>query len=83
MRLTFEGAAERYPAGVPESVAATLEHLFESFSDQEIGRVVLLQNCMSSVTGFESNGTACIERALAHGARAMTAAEALTEISRN
>lgn len=64
-------------------VAATLEHLFESFSDPEIGRVVLLQDCMSSVTGFESNGTACIDSALARGARAMSSAQALNEISRN
>ncbi|HWT32048.1 MAG TPA: error-prone DNA polymerase, partial [Propylenella sp.] len=26
VRLTWEGAAERYPAGVPDKVAATLEH---------------------------------------------------------
>ena len=64
-------------------VAATLEHLFESFSDREIGRVVLLEDCMSSVTGFESNGKACIDGALARGARAMTSTQALTEIFRN
>jgi nicotinamidase-related amidase len=64
-------------------VAATLEHLFEAFSDQEIRRVVLLEDCMSSVTGFESNGKACSDAAMALGARAMTSTQALTEISRN
>ena len=63
-------------------VAATLEHLFEAFSDQEIRRVVLLEDCMSSVTGFEANGKACIEGAVARGARAMTSIQALTETSR-
>jgi len=64
-------------------VAATLEHLFEAFSDQEIRRVVLLEDCMSSVTGFEENGRACVEGNVARGARAMTSTQALTEISRN
>ena len=35
------------------------------------------------VTGFEANGKACIEGAVARGARAMTSIQALTEISRN
>jgi len=64
-------------------VAATLEHLFEAFSQQQIGRVVLLEDCMSPVTGFEANGKACIEAAVARGARAMTSTQALSEISRN
>lgn len=64
-------------------VAATLEHLFEAFSDEEIRRVVLLEDCMSPVTGFEANGKACLEGAVARGARVMTSIQALTEISRN
>ncbi|MFC4313697.1 cysteine hydrolase [Steroidobacter flavus] len=64
-------------------VAATLEHLFEEFSEQELRRVVLLEDCMSPVKGFESNAQAFIERAVARGARAMTGAQALAVISTN
>lgn len=62
-------------------VAATLDHLFEAFSDQEIRRVVLLEDCMSPVTGFEAHARAFYDRALARGARALTGTQALTEIS--
>lgn len=64
-------------------VAATLEHLFEAFTAQELRRVVLLEDCMSPVTGFESNARAFVDRAVARGARVLTGAQALTEISRN
>lgn len=61
-------------------VAATLDHLFEAFSGQEMRRVVLLEDCMSPVAGFESNAQAFYDRALARGARALTSAQALAEI---
>jgi nicotinamidase-related amidase len=64
-------------------VAATLDHLFEEFSAEEVSRVVLLEDCMSAVTGFEPNARAFVDRALALGARALTSAQALTEISTN
>jgi nicotinamidase/pyrazinamidase len=64
-------------------VAATLDHLFEEFSAEEISRVVLLQDCMSPVTGFDSHAQACYGRALARGARALTCSQALHEISMN
>lgn len=64
-------------------VAATLEHLFEEFSDEEISRVVLLEDCMSPVTGFEAQATGCYERSLARGARAMSSTRALAELSTN
>lgn len=62
-------------------VAATLDHLFEAFSGRESARVVLLKDCMSPVAGFESHARAFHDRALARGARALTGAEALAEIS--
>jgi hypothetical protein len=64
-------------------VAATLEHLFEAFSDEEIRRVVLLEDCMSPVTGFEANAKSFLDRAVTRGARTLTSAQALTEISRD
>lgn len=62
-------------------VSATLEHLFEEFSADEIRRVVLLEDCMSPVTGFESHARACHDRVLARGARLLSSAQALVEIS--
>jgi nicotinamidase/pyrazinamidase len=64
-------------------VAATLEHLFEEFSAQEISRVVLLKDCMSPVSTFESHAQAFYDRVLARGARMLTSTQALAEISRN
>ncbi|WP_129777999.1 cysteine hydrolase family protein [Peristeroidobacter soli] len=64
-------------------VAATLEHLFEAFSDEEIRRVILLSDCMSPVAGFEAEARGFIDGAVARGARAMTSTQALTEISTN
>jgi nicotinamidase-related amidase len=61
-------------------VAATLEHLFEAFSDQEIRRVVLLEDCMSPVTGFETHAKAFLDRSVKRGARVSTSAQALAEI---
>jgi nicotinamidase/pyrazinamidase len=64
-------------------VAATVEHLFEAFSDEEIRRVVLLEDCMSPVTDFEPNAKAFMDGAVTRGARTLTSARALTEISRH
>ncbi len=62
-------------------VAATLDHLFEEFTDVEISRVVLLEDCMSPVSGFETHAAACYDRTLARGARKMSSAQLLTELS--
>jgi nicotinamidase/pyrazinamidase len=62
-------------------VAATLDHLFEELSAEEIRRVVLLKDCMSAVTGFEPHAQAFVDRVVARGARALTSAQALAEIS--
>jgi nicotinamidase-related amidase len=61
-------------------VAATLDHLFEVFSGQEIKRVVVLRDCMSPVARFEANARAFYERAAARGARVLTSAQALSDI---
>jgi nicotinamidase/pyrazinamidase len=64
-------------------VAATLDHLFEEFSPEETGRVVLLKDCMSPVTSFESHAEAFYARVLARGARVLTSRQALHEMSMN
>ena len=77
MRLLVAGEAASH------CVAATLDHLFEEFSAEEIGAVVLLKDCMSPVTGFETHAEAFYARALARGARVLTSSQALREISMN
>jgi hypothetical protein len=42
--------------------------------------VRLLRDCMSPVSGFEAQAATCLDAAQAHGARLVTAVEALAEI---
>jgi nicotinamidase-related amidase len=62
-------------------VAATMEHLLAKMSLEQQRKVVILRDCMSSVTGFESQAQAFFEQSLASGARIMTSDEALMELS--
>jgi nicotinamidase-related amidase len=61
-------------------VAATMEHLFAEMSLEQRRKVVILRDCMSPVTGFESQAQAFFEQSLASGARIMTSDEALKEL---
>jgi nicotinamidase/pyrazinamidase len=58
-------------------VKATVEHLFEEFTADEIARVILMRDCMSPVGGFEAQAEAFFDAARAAGARVITADEAL------
>jgi nicotinamidase-related amidase len=58
-------------------VAATMEHLFAEISAEQRRNVIILRDCMSPVTGFESQAQAFFERCLAYGARVTTSGEAL------
>ena len=62
-------------------VAATAEDLFAEMSAERLARVVLIEDAMSPVGGFESGATAFVERARALGVRTMTAAQALGLLS--
>jgi nicotinamidase-related amidase len=59
-------------------VAATLEHLFEELSAAELGRVVILRDCMSPVPGFEAQAEEFFEKARQRGARVVTSEQART-----
>ena len=58
-------------------VKATVLDLLEAFSASERSRTALLTDCMSPVTGFESNAAAFLETVSAAGAALATSATAL------
>jgi nicotinamidase-related amidase len=62
-------------------VAATAEDLFAEMSAERLARIVLIEDAMSPVGGFEAGATAFVERARALGVRTMTAAQALGLLS--
>jgi nicotinamidase/pyrazinamidase len=62
-------------------VAATLEHLFDEFTPDEIKRVVLLSDCMSAVKGFENHADDFYALTLARGARLLTSEQAAAELN--
>ena len=57
-------------------VAATMDHLLQALTPDERRRVIVLRDCMSAVSGFESQARKFLEDARAQGARVMTADEA-------
>ena len=62
-------------------VAATAEDLFAAMTPERLARVVLIEDAMSAVGGFEAGASAFVERARALGVRTMTAAQALGLLS--
>ncbi len=62
-------------------VAATAEDLFAEMSPERLARVVLIEDAMSPVGGFEAGAQAFVERARGLGVRSMTAAQALGALS--
>lgn len=54
-------------------VRATTEHLAEQLPSGSMGKLVLLSDCMSPVTGFEAQGKAFLLEMAARGARVLTA----------
>lgn len=57
-------------------VRATMLDLFSDFTPAEMARVLLLKDCMSSVTGFEAQGQAFFTQAQELGALTLTATQA-------
>lgn len=64
-------------------VKATTEHITESFAPGEFGRLVLLTDCMSAVTGFEAQYAAFIEDMRGRGVQVATSADVLPELMAN
>ncbi|OWQ82967.1 hypothetical protein CDN99_27540 [Roseateles aquatilis] len=58
-------------------VAATADDLFAEMTAERLARVVLLEDAMSPVGGFESGAEAFVARARALGAKVMTTTQAL------
>ena len=73
----LDGADRILIAGEASShcVRATTEHLAEHLPSGGAGKLVLLSDCMSPVTGFEAAAEAFFTRAAAQGVRVTTSAE--------
>jgi len=61
-------------------VKATTEHLAEQFGPTALGRLVLLADCMSPVTGFAAQYEAFLTSMRARGLRIMTSVDVITEL---
>jgi nicotinamidase-related amidase len=61
-------------------VAATMTDLLETLTADERRRVVMLNDCMSPIHGFESAAEKFFERATAQGVSLMNATQALAEL---
>jgi nicotinamidase-related amidase len=64
-------------------VKATTEHLARELSDAETKRLVLVEDCMSPVAGFEPNYRAFVADLRARGAAVLSAAEVTRELQEN
>jgi nicotinamidase-related amidase len=64
-------------------VKSTVEHIAEHYAPNEIGRLVLLTDCMSAVTGFEPQHQAFVEDMRARGVRIADSATVLPELLAN
>jgi nicotinamidase/pyrazinamidase len=79
-------AADRvYIAGEAGShcVKATVEHIADHYASSEIGRLVLLADCMSPVTGFEARHRGFLEDMHSRGVRIADSASVLPELVAN
>lgn len=61
-------------------IKATTEHLAEQFGAAALGRLVLLTDCMSPVTGFAAQYEAFLTDMRARGLRIMTSVEVMAEL---
>lgn len=64
-------------------VKATTEHIVENFAAADLGKLVLLTDCMSPVAGFEAQYAAFVEDMRQRGVHIATAAEILPELLAN
>lgn len=64
-------------------VKATTEHLVENFAAAELGKLVLLSDCMSPVAGFEAQYAGFLADMRRQGVQIATAAEVLPELLAN
>ena len=63
-------------------VKATTEHIVEHLPGGKLSRIVLLTDCMSSVTGFEAQADGFLAAMQAQGVRLMRSSEALALLNK-
>ncbi|MFC5521300.1 hypothetical protein [Polaromonas jejuensis] len=70
-----------YVAGEASShcVKATMEDVFQALTPQQMGRIILLTDCMSPVAGFEQQSEAFMSFARGLGAKTLTSAQAMAQ----
>ncbi len=64
-------------------VPSTMYHVADQFGAENLGKLVLLSDCMSPVTGFESEFKKFLDDMTARGARVTTTADFLPELLAN
>ncbi|MFC5473300.1 cysteine hydrolase [Paraherbaspirillum soli] len=64
-------------------VKATTEHIAENFGPKNIAKLVLITDCMSPVTGFETQHQEFVRSMAAQGARTASAKEVLAQLLAN
>lgn len=62
-------------------VKATTEHIVEQFAAADLNRLVILQDCMSPVTGFEAQYQGFLQDMQARGVRIATSTEIMAELN--
>lgn len=62
-------------------VKATLEHLVAHWPADQLGRIVLLSDCMSPVAGFEAQSQAFLDEMQARGLRVCSSGQWLAEVA--
>jgi nicotinamidase/pyrazinamidase len=79
---SLDGEATLVIAGEAGShcVRATAEHLADHLPSGRLGKLVLLSDCMSPVTGFAAQQEAFLQGLAARGARVVTSAALLAEL---
>lgn len=64
-------------------VRATTEHVVANWAPEELGKLVLIEDCISPVTGFETHYTDFLSVMRARGLRIARAAEVIGELQEN
>jgi nicotinamidase-related amidase len=63
-------------------VRATTEHLADHLGKDKVGRLVLVTDCMSPVTGFEQQLRDFIDAMVARGAQTATASQVIAQLQK-
>ncbi|MDP5240457.1 cysteine hydrolase [Uliginosibacterium sp. 31-16] len=81
----LQSADRLYIAGEAGShcVRATVEHLADNFASADLHKIVLIEDCISPVSGFAANQTDFFRAMQARGLQVLCAAEVITELHAN